>query len=155
MALAPCVVRQTPASAPEIKRLVEQLWQELGIFYPEFQATSPNEIVGPGSGFVVAFVDDEAVGCGAWRRFAAEEPAVAEIKRMFVAPAARGLGISRAILRELETCAKKDCYSTVRLETGLRQPTALRLYQTAGYDRIAPYGRYRDDPLSVCFEKKL
>jgi len=43
----------------------------------------------------------------------------------------------------------------VRLETGLRQPTALRLYDTSGYRRIEPYGRYRDDPLSVCFEKKL
>jgi putative acetyltransferase len=123
--------------------------------YPEMQAALPKEISGPRAGFVVAWLNDEAVGCGAWRPLAPTEAAVAEIKRMFVEPAVRGRGISRAILKKLETLARADGYSVVRLETGLRQPPALRLYETSGYRRIEPYGRYRDDPLSVCFEKEL
>jgi GNAT superfamily N-acetyltransferase len=119
------------------------------------QSAVPKEISGPRAGFVVAWLNDEAVGCGAWRPLAPTEPAVAEIKRMFVEPAVRGRGVSRAILKQLETLARADGYSVVRLETGLRQPPALRLYETSGYRRIEPYGRYRDDPLSVCFEKTL
>lgn len=140
---------------PQVQQLVAHLWQELGIMYPEMQAAVPKEISGPRAGFVVAWLNDEAVGCGAWRPLAPTEAAVAEIKRMFVEPAVRGRGISRAILKKLETLARADGYSVVRLETGLRQPPALRLYETSGYRRIEPYGRYRDDPLSVCFEKTL
>jgi len=140
---------------PQVQQLVAHLWQELGIMYPEMQAAVPKEISGPRAGFVVAWLNDEAVGCGAWRSLAPSEPAVAEIKRMFVEPAVRGRGVSRAILKELEALARADGYSVVRLETGLRQPPALRLYETSGYRRIEPYGRYRDDPLSVCFEKTL
>jgi len=142
-------------SAAEVKALVEQLWRELGELYPEMQAARFNEISGPGSGFVVAWLEDKAVGCGAWRPFAPDEPKVVEIKRMFVEPKARGRGISRLILSELEVCARADRYSVVRLETGLRQPPAVGLYETSGYYRIEPYGRYRNDPLSVCFEKAL
>ena len=123
--------------------------------YPEMQAALPKKISGPRAGFVVAWLNDAAVGCGAWRPLAPAEAAVAEVKRMFVEPAVRGRGISRAILKKLETLARADGYSVVRLETGLRQPPALRLYETSGYRRIEPYGRYRDDPLSVCFEKTL
>lgn len=123
--------------------------------YPEMKAAVAKEISGPRAGFVVAWLNDKAVGCGAWRPLASAERSVAEIKRMFVQPAFRGRGISRAILNELEALARVDGYATVRLETGLRQPAALRLYETSGYHRIEPYGRYRDDPLSVCFEKTL
>jgi GNAT superfamily N-acetyltransferase len=150
-----CVVRRTASSAPELHQLVAHLWRELGGIYPEMNSHTPKEIVGPGSGFVVAWLNGEAIGCGAWRGLGASEPVVAEIKRMFVEPKARGRGISRQILGELERCAQADGYVTVRLETGLRQPHAIRLYETSGYQRIEPYGRYRNDPLSVCFEKRL
>ena len=151
----PYLVRRSTGSAPEVQLLVRHLWQELGLLYPELKAAAPKEISGPGAGFVVAWLENEAVGCGAWRPLAPGNPKMAEIKRMFVEPKARGRGISRLILSELENCARADGYSLVRLETGLRQPNALRLYDSSGYQRIEPYGRYRDDPLSVCFEKKL
>jgi GNAT superfamily N-acetyltransferase len=138
-----------------VTRLVEHLWRELGELYPEMLAAKFKEISGPGSGFLVAWLEEEAVGCGAWRPFAPNEPKVVEIKRMFVEPVARGRGISRSILSELEECARNDGYAVVRLETGLRQPAALQLYQTSGYRRIDRYGRYRNDPLSVCYEKAL
>lgn len=131
------------------------LWAELGSIYPEMNSHTPKEIAGPGSGFVVAWLNGEAVGCGAWRSLGAIEAGVAEIKRMFVEPTARRRGISRQILGELERLALADGYAKIRLETGLRQPHAIRLYETSGYSRIEPYGRYRDDPLSVCYEKAL
>jgi GNAT superfamily N-acetyltransferase len=74
---------------------------------------------------------------------------------MYVEPRLRRRGISRAILAELERLAREYGYTTVRIETGLRQPNAIRLYETSGYQRIERFGRHRDDPLSVCFEKAL
>ncbi len=74
---------------------------------------------------------------------------------MFVEPEMRRLGIGRKIMSALEEIARELKYDALQLETGLRQPPAIRLYASAGYERIAPYGRYRDDPLSVCFKKNL
>ena len=146
-----CVVRRADSRAPETLRLVERLWGELGSLYPEAMGppTAPDEIVGDRASFVVAWVKGKPVGCGAFR------PLSAEIKRMYVEPTMRGRGVSRSILIELEKLARDCGYTVVRLETGLRQPNAIRLYETSGYHRIEPFGRYRDDPLSVCFEKSL
>ena len=152
-----CIVRRAGAHAPETLRLVDRLWKELGTLYPEVTGppTAPDEIVGERASFVVAWMEDEPVGCGAFRPLSEDESDVAEIKRMYVAPEMRRRGISRLILIELEKQARACGYTLVRLETGLRQPNAIRLYETSGYHRIEPFGRYRDDPLSVCFEKSL
>ena len=84
-----------------------------------------------------------------------DEISIAEIKRMYVQPSARRLGIARAILMKLEQLASDCGYEIVRLETGTLQPAAIHLYQTLGYHEIDPYGRYAEDPLSICFEKTL
>jgi GNAT superfamily N-acetyltransferase len=83
------------------------------------------------------------------------DPSIAEIKRMYVEPGARRRGISRQILGKLEQLARGCGYLTVRLETGVRRPGAIRLYESVGYRRIQRYGRHVDDPLSICFEKSL
>ncbi len=152
-----CVVRRAELSAPDTARLVRQLWVELGTLYPEVNGPpfTPDDIVGARTGFVVASWKAEAVGCGAFHPISDEESSVAEIRRIYVEPRLRRRGISRAILAELERLAWECGYTTVRLETGLRQPNAIRLYETSGYERILPFGRHRDDPLSVCFEKVL
>lgn len=152
-----CVVRRGDLSHPETARLVLQLWKELGVLYPEVNGApfTPNDIVGARTAFVVAWWEDEAVGCGAFHPISDDENNVAEIRRMYVEPQMRRRGISRAILAELERLARECGYTTVKLETGLRQPNAIRLYETSGYQRIEPFGRHRDDPLSVCFEKSL
>jgi putative acetyltransferase len=64
-------------------------------------------------------------------------------------------GIAQLILARLEDLARVARYQAIRLETGSRQAEALRLYELAGYRRIAPYGIYVNDPLSICFEKAL
>jgi putative acetyltransferase len=152
-----CVVRLGDLSAPETARLVGQLWEELGALYPEVSGPpfTPNDIVGPRTAFVVAWWNGEPVGCGAFHPISEGESNVAEIRRMYVEPRVRRRGISRAILVELERRARQCGYTTIRLETGVRQPNAIRLYETSGYQRSERFGRHRGDPLSVCFEKPL
>jgi putative acetyltransferase len=74
---------------------------------------------------------------------------------MYVAPAARGRGLSRLLLAALEDEARQLGYSLVRLETGDRQPEAIKLYASSGFEPIPRYGPFVDDPRSVCFEKRL
>lgn len=82
-------------------------------------------------------------------------PGSAEVKRLYVRPEYRGNGISRAIMGGLEDAALRAGAVRLVLETGVEQPEALALYESMGYDRIAPYGEYMDDPRSVCFGKEL
>ena len=73
---------------------------------------------------------------------------------MFVVPEARGRGIGRAILATIEAALPAHA-AALRLETGIRQEAAIRLYEAAGFRRRGPFGSYRDDPLSVFMEKPL
>ena len=84
----------------------------------------------------------EAVGCGALRPLG---DGVAAIKRMYVVPAARGRGLSKLVLAGLEAAARDRGWTTLRLETGPRQPEAIALYEGAGYRPIAAFGPYADD----------
>jgi GNAT superfamily N-acetyltransferase len=114
------------------------------------------EQVSPPQGvFLVARLAGEPVGCGAVRAVIDGPPRVAEIKRMYTAPIARGRGISRALLGRLEVEAAALGYRRLHLETGLRQPEAIRLYESAGYQPIPTYGQYAGDELSLCFGRDL
>jgi putative acetyltransferase len=148
------VTAQSPYDK-ECLDLLAQLRNELSEKYPdELRGTPliPEELAASGAAFLVARRNGKPVGCGAIRPF---EPGVGEIKRMFVVHEARGFGIARTILENLETFAKNFGYRSVRLETGLKQPEAISLYQSAGYQRAPCYGPFRKNPMSVCFEKNL
>ncbi len=93
-----------------------------------------------------------ALGCGGLRLL---EPGVAEIKRMYVLPAARGTGVARAILRALERQAVARGVRRLVLETGPAQPDAIRFYEREGYHRIDNFGPYVGEPLSVCYARSL
>ena len=96
-----------------------------------------------------------AVGCGALRLLA---DGAAEVKRMYVVPAARGLGVARAVLAGLEDAARERGWTTLRLETGPRQPEAVDLYLSAGYRPIDAFGGYAGEPDaadSLFFERML
>lgn len=101
---------------------------------------------------VVAYENEMAVGCGAFKEYL---PRVAEIKRMFVLPERRGNGIAGSVLNELETWAGELDFSECVLETGLKQPEAVRLYQKSGYEIIPNYGQYAGVENSVCMRKLL
>ena len=111
-------------------------------------------LTAPLGAFLVARLNGEAVGCGALKPFDGE-PCVAEIKRMYTAPEARRQGVSRGVLARLEARGAALGYRRLKLETGLAQPEALALYEAQGWERIAPYGRFRDHPESVCFAKDV
>lgn len=114
---------------------------------PELHSVSRDDVQ-----FVIAWLDEQAVGCGAIRPI---DTQATEVKRMYVRPAARGKGISRLILAKLESLAKESGFNTTRLETGRQQPEAIGLYESSGYTRIPCYGVYAQNPESVCYEKIL
>jgi putative acetyltransferase len=96
--------------------------------------------------------DGTPAGCGALRRL---DATTAEVKRMYVAPAARGSGVATAILRTLEAAALDHGWTTIRLETGPGQPDAMRFYEREGYHEIPLFGAYIGSGLSVCYERVL
>ncbi|MCG2798624.1 MAG: GNAT family N-acetyltransferase [Cellulomonas sp.] len=108
---------------------------------------------------VVGRLDGRPVACGALRDASnlSDEvgPGAAELKRMYVAPPARGQGYSWDVLRGLESRAGELGFDRVVLETGLLQPAAIALYEAAGYQRVPSYGAYRCAPDSVCYAKDL
>lgn len=99
---------------------------------------------------VVAYENERAVGCGAFKEYSR---GTAEIKRMYVRENERGRGIAGKVLNELETWANEFNFSECILETGLKQPEAIRLYQKSGYEKIPNYGQYEGIKNSVCMRK--
>jgi GNAT superfamily N-acetyltransferase len=96
--------------------------------------------------------DDRAIGCGGIARF---DDTRGEVKRMYVVPEARGRGLGRRLLEELESEARRLGYASVVLETGDRQKEAVGLYESTGYERIPCYPPYDSRALSICYEKRL
>lgn len=160
-------MRAAPALslAPESPRQDEvlALLEASDAFSAALYPPESNHMVGlaaleaPGARFVVARgPDGAALGCGAVVPGGTDPDGVrwAEVKRMFVRDAARGLGVGAAILRELERLAAEDGNGLLRLETGVRSEGALALYRRAGFRERGPFGAYAPDPLSVFMEKR-
>lgn len=101
---------------------------------------------------LVAYENNIPVGCGAFKQYA---EGVAEVKRMFTQPEARGRGIASQILSSIENWAKELGFTRCILETGFNQPEAIALYHKNGYSRIENYGQYAGIANSVCFEKVI
>ena len=107
--------------------------------------------------FLVAFESagggfETAIGCGGLRPLG---ETFGELKRMYVVPASRGSGVSTAILHALEVAARERGWDRLLLETGERQPDAIRFYEREGYTRIPNFGHYVHSSISLCFEKRL
>lgn len=101
---------------------------------------------------IVAYRDEKPVGCGAIKPY---DASTMEIKRMFVLPELRGVGIASQVLNALERWAAELGYEKCILETGVKQPEAIALYTKNNYDRIPNYGQYKNAESSVCFQKQL
>jgi GNAT superfamily N-acetyltransferase len=145
------ILRRTDSSSKDFIALVQQLDADLEIrdgdehpFYDQFNKIDKIKYV------VVAYEGEDAVGCGAIKEFA---PGIMEVKRMFTAPAARGKGYASKVLRELEKWAGELGYEKCILETGIKQPEAIRLYQKNNYSQVPNFGPYAGVANSVCFEK--
>jgi ribosomal protein S18 acetylase RimI-like enzyme len=113
-------------------------------------SAEPDEMRPPAGLFLVAMLDGEPVGCGALK-FHGNEPT--ELKRMWVASSARGLGVGRRLLDELERRAVEHGSVTIRLETNETLHEAIALYRSAGYHEVPAFNdeRYADH----WFEKHL
>lgn len=142
---------RTDSGNADFRALVKLLDAELAIrdgaehaFYAQFNKINTIRNA------VVAYKNERAVGCGAFREY---ESNVAEIKRMFVKPEERGRGVAGKILTELENWARELDYTECILETGIKQPEAIRLYQKSGYEKIPSYGQYLNVENSVCMRK--
>ncbi|WP_145008830.1 GNAT family N-acetyltransferase [Pseudomonas oryzihabitans] len=139
---------------PEVIALIAELdaYQD-GLYPPESRyALDLTSLLQPNVLFLVARDDSgSALGCGAMVLY----EGYGEIKRMYVKPAARGQGLAKRLLAQLEATALTTGCEWARLETGPYQPEALSLYSAVGYQRRGPFGAYRDGPLSVFMEKCL
>ena len=102
--------------------------------------------------FFLTRCDGVAAGCGGVQLYGDE---YAEVKRMYVRPAFRGIGLGRSMLSHLTDYARQNGAAALRLETGIYEGAAIGLYESFGFRRRAPFGAYRKDPFSLCFEKAL
>jgi ribosomal protein S18 acetylase RimI-like enzyme len=111
-----------------------------------------DKLLREGVRFFVTREDGRPAGCGGVLLVGRE---YAEMKRMYVRPAFRGRGLGGLMLEHLVAYARGHGLTVVRLETGIHQVAAIALYERSGFRRIPPFGPYRDDPLSVCYERRL
>lgn len=154
-------IRRAPFDHPDAVPLLEQVQQEYVVRYgtPDATPVDPAEFAPPRGVFLVAYVAGAAMACGGWRAHDGSDPEFrhgdVEIKRMYVAEQARGRGLARAVLADLEHRAAGAGYRRMVLETGLQQPEAITLYRSSGYTEIEKFGVYRDDADSLCLAKAL
>lgn len=144
---------RTDSENRDFIELVRHLDAELAVrdgddhaFYAQFNKIAKLKHV------VLAFEDGKAIGCGAIRELASGD---VEVKRMFVPLESRGKGIATLVLLELEDWTRELSFTRCVLETGLKQPEAIRLYEKNGYERIPNYGQYIDMGNSVCYGKNI
>lgn len=154
-------IRVTGYGHPDAQRLSAEVQEEYVRRYgdPDLTQMHPDDFELPAGLFLIAYLGGEPVACGGWRAKKADPHGLrdgdAELKRMFVAPAARGRGLARAVLRRLEETAAEAGRVRLVLETGTEQPEAIALYTSTGYGPIQKFGIYRDHPQSVCLGKEL
>jgi len=143
-----------PVGAQATQLLRQMRAEALSRYGDILDASTPvtNELLVARSAFLLARLKGRSVGCAALRPLDAE---AAEVKRMYVIPAVRRRGIARLLHAELEAQAAAFGFTTLRAETGNRQPEAIGLYKSSGFRRIGPYGDHAEDPLSICFEKAV
>jgi len=141
------------ANSTEVKLLSDELHNDLKLIYGEGII---EDFVNENKEMLIFYVaidyKENAVGCGALKHF---NDSTAEIKRMYVKPNFRGRGISKLILKQLEDYAKELNYQRLILETGLKQPEAMSLYEKFGYKPLRCYGNHANDPDSRCYQKNI
>jgi GNAT superfamily N-acetyltransferase len=151
-------IRLAPAmwDDPDVRRLADAQQAELRARYDGgLEPGTPPSAADLALVLVARDDDGTAIGCGALRGIA---DGVGELKRMYVVPGSRGRGVARALLAALEEEARNRGWTTLRLETGPRQPEAIALYTGAGYRPTEAFGAYIGDAAagdSLYFERAL
>lgn len=149
-------VREVDPEHPDAQRCIGAFFAELedrsGTQLEQATTTSaqPHELRPPNGTMLVAYLRGQAIGCGGLKLQARKPP---ELKRMWVDPAARGLGLGRRLLTELESRARRTGARHVRLDTSRHLPEAISLYRSSGYAEVRPFN---DEPFADhWFEKRF
>jgi GNAT superfamily N-acetyltransferase len=154
-------VEHVPFTHADVRLLDEEVQAEYVVRYgtPDRTHMDPAQFEAPSGSFYVGYRDATPVTMGGWRfrpdvsRLGSER--AAEVRRMYVAPAARRGGFARQMLAHLEATARAAGADVVLLETGTAQPEAMALYESSGYERIEPFGYYRRHRDNRCYGRVL
>jgi len=147
-------IASEPADSAIAVQLIAELEAYLVPMYPaeSRHGYSVDKLLREGVVFFVVRCDGDVAGCGGVQLVGSE---YGEIKRMYVRPVFRGRGLGRRMLDHLVAHTRGRGLARLRLETGIHQEEAIRLYESYGFTRIPPFGPYREDPLSRYYEKVL
>ena len=147
------ITRERPDS-PDASALVLELEDHLLPLYPQESrhGYSIEKLLAQEVAFFVVRYEGAPAGCGGIQLFGTD---YGELKRMYVRPAFRGLGLAKRLVDHLADYARVRGVGRLRLETGIHQTEAIGLYESLGFYRIPPFGPYREDPLSLCYEKRI
>jgi putative acetyltransferase len=145
--------RERPDTA-DASALIAELDAFLEPLYPPASrhGLGPEQLIREHTDFFVMRCDGLIAGCGGIQFVGT---GYSEITRFFIRPSFRRMGLGKNLLRHLEEYSRTRGILIVRLETGVRQPEAINLYEKAGYRRIIPFGPNADDPLSVFYDKRI
>jgi GNAT superfamily N-acetyltransferase len=154
-------IEQVSFTHEDARVLDEEVQAEYVVRYgtPDRTHIDPAQFDAPDGAFYIGYRDDVPVTMGGWRfrpdvtRLGSER--AVEVKRMYVAPIARRGGLARLMLAHLEATARTAGADAVLLETGTAQPEAMALYESAGYQRVDPFGYYRGHPNNRCYGRVL
>jgi putative acetyltransferase len=148
------VIAEERPDSPDAVALIGELDDHLGALYAveSRHGFSVEKLLRDGVNFFVARDGGRPAGCGGVLLVGRE---YAEVKRMYVRPAFRGRRIGRLMLDHLVEHARQHGLTVIRLETGVHQREAIALYEARGFRKIPPFGPYRDDPVSLCYELRL
>jgi putative acetyltransferase len=148
------IITAESPDTPEASAMIMELEASLDPFYPRESrhGLSIERLISEAVPFFVLRCEGVAAGCGGVQLFNRE---YGEIKRMYIRPQFRGRGFAKLMLNHLSDYVRSHDIPLLRLETGIHQHEAISLYERVGFRRIPPYGEYKDDPLSVFYEKSL
>ncbi len=147
-------IKKTHSGNSDFKKLVLELDDDLKTYYKEEKSFygKLNSIENIKYVVIAYDKDANAVGCGGIKEFSLNEM---EIKRMYVPPNYRGIGIASLILNELENWSRDLKYKKCVLETLKEKPYAIAFYKKNGYGVVPNFGEYVNAENSICFEKKI
>lgn len=151
----PITIVEASPDTPEAVALINELDQYLNqLPYPDRSrhAYSIDKLIREGVAFFVARYEGKSAACGGIKLFDGE---YGEVKRMYVRPVYRGLGLGKAMLNHLAQYAREREVNLLRLETGIYQTEAIGLYDRYGFLRRPPFGDYEADPMTMYFEKSI
>jgi GNAT superfamily N-acetyltransferase len=144
---------KTTSENPDFVTLIAALDASLWERYPELKTNYwGNNVIELNPNVIIVYLENKAVACGCFKKY---DKNTIELKRMFVSPEARGLGLAKKIIQELELWAYDLSYTASVLETLYKQKEAISLYQKVGYAIVDNYEPYVGLENSICMKKQI